>query len=370
MKEVIMGILSEPITIGTMKVKNRFVRSATQDYYGAPDGSITDRQLELYRVLAENSLGLIITAHAYVQHPLGKASLNQNAIYDDRFIAGYSRLADVVHAGGAKLVLQVSHAGRQVSPDFEHIPVAPSAVPDSSSNVAAREMSETEIFSLIDAYAAAMARAKTAGCDGVQLHIAHGYMLASFISPYTNRRTDQWGGSIENRCRILGEIMARGRKAVGADYPVLVKLNSTDGQTGDGYLSLENVVYAAKALESWGVNAIEVSGGIRENRGVMSRPGVVKPEQEAYFAAAAKEIKAAVNIPVILVGGLRSLAVMEKVVAGGTADMVALSRPLVKEPDLVTRLLGGQAKAACVSCNACFNTGGLRCRLGEKDSGR
>jgi len=361
-----MNILSKPISLGKLEVKNRFVRSATQDFYGAPDGSVTDRQLELYRLLADNNLGLIITAHAYVQYPLGKASINQNAIYDDKFIPGYRRLTDTVHAGGAKLVLQISHAGRQVTPDFEHVPVAPSAVPDSSSNVVAREMSEDEIFSLIDAYAAAMGRAKAAGCDGVQLHIAHGYMLSSFISPYTNRRTDKWGGSLENRNRILGEIMARGHRIVGKDYPVLVKLNSTDGPTGEGYLSLSDVVYTAKALENWGVNAIEVSGGIRENRGVMSRAGVLKPEQEAYFAAAAQSIKAAVNIPVILVGGLRSLSVMENVVASGVADMVALSRPLVKEPDLVTRLLSGQAKAACVSCNACFNPAGLRCWLPEK----
>lgn len=361
-----MSILSKPIMLGTLQVKNRFVRSATQDFYGGADGSVSDRQVELYRELAENNIGLIISAHSYVQHPLGKASINQNAIYDDRFVPGFRRLVDTAHASGAKFVLQVSHAGRQVTPDFEHTPVAPSAVPDSSSKVVAREMSEEEIFSLIDAYAAAMGRAKAAGCDGVQLHIAHGYMLSSFISPYTNRRTDDWGGNADNRIRILREIMARGRKLVGEDYPVLVKLNSTDGPTGEGYLSLEDVVYTAKALENWGVNAIEVSGGIRENRGVMSRPGVMKPEQEAYFAAAAKAVKAAVSIPVILVGGLRSLAVMEDVVAGGTADMVALSRPLVKEPDLVTRLLNGQAKAACVSCNACFNPAGLRCWLPEK----
>lgn len=110
-----MSILSEPILLGKLKVKNRFVRSATQDFYGDPDGSISDRQLELYRLLAENNLGLIISAHAYVQHPLGKASVNQNAIYDDRFIAGYRRLTQTVHSGGAKLVLQISHAGRQVT---------------------------------------------------------------------------------------------------------------------------------------------------------------------------------------------------------------------------------------------------------------
>lgn len=363
-----MSKLFEPVTIGGLKLRNRFVRSATQDFLGEPDGTVSGREVELYRALAAGGVGLIITAHAYVQHPLGRASVKQNAIYDDRFVDGYRRLAAAVHAEGTALVLQVSHAGRQTPPDWpeELTPVAPSAVADSSSGRTPRALTEEEIWSLVDAYAAAMGRAKAAGCDGVQLHIAHGYLLSSFISPYTNRRTDMWGGSLENRCRILREIMTRGRQAVGKDYPVLVKLNSTDGLAGDGCLSLADVVAVAENLARWGVDAIEVSGGIREAKGVMSRPAVAKPADEAYFAEAARAVKAAAGVPVILVGGLRSLSVMEEVVASGTADLVALSRPFVREPDLVNRLRNGQEKAGCVSCNACFNPSGLRCWLPEK----
>lgn len=358
-----MSVLFQPVKIGPMEVKNRFVRSATQDYMGNEDGSISQQEVDLYRTLAQNDVGLIITAHAYVAHPLGRASIRQNAIYDDRFIPGYRTLAETVHAYGAKLVLQISHAGRQTPPDFPAglVPVAPSAVTDGSTGVTPREITEEEIWQLIDDFAAAMVRAKTAGCDGVQLHIAHGYALSQFISPYTNRRQDGWGGSIENRTRILREIVTRGRRLVGREYPVLVKLNSTDGSDGPGYLSLDDVVYTAKLLADLGVDAIEVSGGIREARGVMSRPAVMKPEQEAYFAAAAQAIKAAVNIPVILVGGLRSREVAESVITREIADMVAMSRPFVKEPDLVVRLKNGQEKAACVSCNACFTPEGLRC---------
>jgi 2,4-dienoyl-CoA reductase-like NADH-dependent reductase (Old Yellow Enzyme family) len=214
---------------------------------------------------------------------------------------------------------------------------------------------------IIDAYAAAMGRAKAAGCDGVQIHVAHGYLLSSFISPYTNRRSDGWGGSVEARCRILREIIARGRRLAGSDYPVLVKLNSTDGFSGEGYLSPDDAVYTAKALAGWSVDAIEVSGGIREAGGVMSKVGIAKPEQEAYFAEACRAVKAAVDIPVILVGGLRSLSTLEAVLDDGVADMVALCRPLVKEPDLITRFKNGQQKASCVSCNKCFNPSGLRC---------
>lgn len=358
-----MSILFQPTTIGTLRLRNRFVRSATQDYLGHPDGAISEPEIELYRDLAVGGIGLIVTGHAYVQHPLGRASVNQNGIFDDRFIAGYRRLADVVHAEGAALVLQISHAGRQTPQDWpdDLVPVAPSAIPDRSTGRTPRALLEEEIWSLVDAYAAAMGRAKAAGCDGVQLHAAHGYLLSAFLSPYTNRRTDAWGDSVMNRCRILREILVRGRRLVGDQYPVLVKLNTTDGVEGDGTLTLAEVVAIARLLVEWGVDAIEVSGGHREFREVMSRTRIRTPADEAYFALAARAVKAAVDAPVLLVGGLRSRAVMEAVVTGGTADLVALCRPLIREPDLVRRFAAGQEEATCDSCNACFNPAGLRC---------
>lgn len=363
-----MRMLFEPTRIGPLTLRNRFVRSATHDYLGHPDGSISEPQVELYRALAAGGVGLIVSGHAYVAHPLGRASVNQNGLDDDRFVAGYRRLAETVHAGGAALVLQISHAGRQGAPDWPagQTPVAPSAVPESETGPLPRPLAEAEIWALVDAFAAAMGRARAAGCDGVQLHVAHGYLLAAFLSPYTNRRTDRWGGSLENRCRILREILLRGRRLTGDDFPVLVKLNTTDGSSGDGFLTQADAVAAARALADWGVDAIEVSGGHRGARSVMSRPGVLRPDQEAYFAEAARAIKAAVEVPVILVGGLRSLTVMEEVVARGTADLVALSRPFILEPDLVNRLRDGQAVAACVSCNACFNPEGLACRRPDR----
>lgn len=171
-----MGALFPPVTVGGLRLKNRFVRSATHDYLGRPDGSISVQQMELYRELAVGGVGLVITGHAYVQHPLGRASVNQNAIYDDRFIEGYRRLADAMHAEGAALVLQISHAGRQTPQDWpdDQTPVAPSAVREGQTGRTPRALTEEEIWSLIEAYVAAMVRAKAAGCDGVQLHIATG----------------------------------------------------------------------------------------------------------------------------------------------------------------------------------------------------
>lgn len=224
-----------------------------------------------------------------------------------------------------------------------------------------REMSEEDILKLINDFAAAMLRAKAAGCDGVQLHIAHGYALSQFLSPYTNRRTDKWGGTIENRTRIIKEIIISGKKLVGTDYPILVKLNSTDGFSEPGYLTLADVLYTAKLFEQLGVVAIEVSGGIKEAKSAMSKPGILSPEQEAYFAPAAREIKKAVSIPIILVGGLRSKLIMEQIISSQTADLIAICRPLIKEPDLVKKIYNGQSVASCVSCNACLNPRGLKC---------
>ncbi|MEN6565711.1 MAG: NADH:flavin oxidoreductase [Veillonellales bacterium] len=358
-----MSVLFEPISIGSMVVKNRFVRSATQDTLGNEDGSISEKEILLYRRLAENDVGLIITAHSYVQHPLGRGSIRQNGIFNDSLIEGYQRLAAAVHPYGSKLVLQISHAGRQTAVDLPagEQAIAPSAVTDNSTGITPRAMTSDEISQLIHAFVEAMVRAKRSGCDGVQLHIAHGYCLSQFLSPYTNRRTDEWGGCVKNRTRILKEIILQGKQLIGDDYPVLVKLNSTDGYSGAGYLCLQDVLYTARLLESLGVSAIEVSGGIRESKKVMSQPNIRQPEQEAYFAPAAKKIKAVVNIPVILVGGIRSLSVMEDLITRQTTDLISLSRPFVKEPDLVNRLRHSQTKAACVSCNACFSPNGLQC---------
>ncbi len=361
-----MSILFEPVTIGatgSMVVKNRFVRSATHDFMGNEDGSLSDREFDLYRTLAAHEVGLIITGHAYVQHPTGRVRVCQNAIYDDCFIDGYRKLSGIVHEYGSKLVIQLSHAGRQVYFKSKEATgaMAPSAVTDRRSGITPREMTEEEILLWIEGFAAAMARAKAAGCDGVQLHVAHGYGLSQFVSPYTNRRRDRWGGSLENRTRILQQIMIRGRQLVGSDYPVLVKLNTTDGFDRPGCLTLEDAVATAKMLENHGVDAIEVSGGIAEAGNLMFLKNIASQDQEAYFAGAARAVKAAVSVPVILVGGMRSLSVMEDIVTSDTADMVALCRPFIQEPDLITRFRNGQPRAVCRSCNSCFNARGIQC---------
>lgn len=361
-----MSKLFDPIQINSLSIRNRFVRSATHDRMAEPDGRISEDELKLYEDLAAGGVGLIITAHSYVSHPLGRASIPQNAIFDEKFVEGYKQLVEVVHKHGAKLVIQLAHAGRQTLPDLieGQMPVAPSDMFDEKGQQVARSLSYDEIQRLLEDYETAALRAKRAGADGVQIHMAHGYLLAQFLSPFTNKRDDEYGGSTERRAALLAEASYRVKAAVGKQFPVLAKLNTTDGISAPVQLTLNDVVYAAGILAEHGIDAIETSGGtIRETRNVMSKPGITAPEQEACFADAASAVKAAVKIPVILVGCLRSASVMDSILDKGIADMVSLSRPFVREPDLVNKIAAGQHKATCISCNACFNPQKLECRL-------
>ncbi len=360
-----MSKLFESYQIGPVSYRNRFVRSATQDWLCGTDGLISAAQLELYKKLAAGGVGLIITGHSYVSHPLGRSAMRQNGIFDEKFVDGYKRLVETVHQQGSKIFLQLNHAGRQTIPDNTEgqMPVAPSDRFDEKGQQMARALTLGEIEQLKEDFEAAALRAKRAGFDGVQVHVAHGYLLAQFLSPFTNSRQDAYGGSMEQRTALPAEIAYRVKAAVGRQFPVYAKLNTTDGVSGPIQLSMEEAIYAAQMLEAHGVSAIETSGGtVKESRIVMAKPAILKSEQEAYFAPAAKQIRTAVKIPLLLVGGLRSVSVMESLIEEGTADMVSLSRPFVREPALVNHLAAGQAKVTCVSCNACFNPEGLMCR--------
>ena len=367
-----MKNLFSPCVIGKMALKNRIVRSATEDWLGTPDGRITTEKMALYERLAAGGVGVIITGHAYVAHPHGRAAQKQNGIWDDKYVEGWQELARIAHAHDTRLVLQLAHAGRQTSPEIieGEMPVAPSDLYDDAGAQTAQALSEAELQQLAQAYAAAARRAKEAGCDGVQLHMAHGYLLAQFLSPYTNRREDVYGGSWENRARFPLEVVSSVRLAVGPNFPLWIKLNSTDGlpETMQPQLSQTEVVQYAKKFADASVDAIELSGGtIKENRLVMAKPGIRTPKDEAYFLAAAEAVKAAVEVPVILVGGMRSRAVMQEALNEGKADLVSMSRAFICEPDLVKRLAAGQEKASCVSCNGCFNPRGIRCVLPDKN---
>ncbi len=356
-----LSVLLTPIALGPLTLENRFVRSATQDYMATDDGEVTDRQVGLFQSLAEGEVGLIITGHAYV-HPLGKAGPSQIAIFDDRFVAGLSRITEAVHArSSSRIFAQLAHAGRQTKKKYiGGTPVSPSAVPDPVSKTVPREMTAGEIEGLIGDFVRAGLRAWKAGFDGVQLHAAHGYLLSSFLSPHTNRRTDAWGGSLLNRIRVTVEILRGIKAGAGSGFPVMAKLNSTDFMA-DG-LTLEDAVAAARILEAEGLDGIEVSGGMAESGKGSVWTGLRAEPDEGYFVPNAAAVKKAVRIPVAGLGGIRTLAAAERFVAEGLADLVSMSRPFIRDPFLVRKFREGIVdRSDCISCNKCFNLRGIRC---------
>jgi len=356
------SILFSPIKISKLSIPNRFVRSATHAYMADKDGFVTDRQIRLLEELAVGETGLIMTGHTYV-NPTGIAGIFQTGIHSDKYIEGLSRLAEAVHRYPSRIFLQLSHAGRQTKERYcGCIPLAPSAVYEPVFKVMPREMTENEIEGVIDDFIQGARRAKEACMDGVQLHIAHGYLLSSFISPYTNRRNDEWGGTAEKRARIVLRILEGIKELLGTDYPVIVKLNSTDLLPKG--LTIEESIEIAVLLEKNGIDGIEVSGGMNEAGKASVWEGPFTEEEEGYFVDNAALIKAAVRVPVFGLGGLRTFALMEKAVEEGRADLISMSRPFIREPYLVKKFrLGEIKKSKCISCNKCFNLRGIRCAV-------
>ena len=360
-----MSILFSPFRIGSLDLPNRVARSATGEGMCEPDGRATPLLADFYRTLARGGTGLIFTGHSFVRAD-GKASDGMMGVHTDAMVPGLRAIVEAVHGTDAKVVCQLNHAGRQTAPDRigGKTPVAPSAVTDRASGLTPRALAPDEIEPLIDAYVAAARRCREAGFDGVQLHCAHGYLMSEFLSPYTNRREDQWGGSVENRARFPLEVLRRIRAEQGADYPVLVKLNAEDFI--EGGLSLDQSCRIAALMEAGGIDAIEISAGMAETVDRIMHKGIDTEAKEAYFLPYAREFRKHVGVPLICVAGLRSLGVMESVIESGAADLVSLCRPLIREPDLPSKLRDGTAtRARCISCGKCTRgpDGRLGCAL-------
>ncbi len=350
------SILFEPTKIKNMDLRNRFVRSAT--YEGcADDGYVTDKQLNLYATLSEGGVGLIITGITCV-HDSGKFSKFQNSITGDEFIDGFKRLTSVAHQRGAKIAVQLFHAGREARfPKLsDGVPIAPSFLEaDPYFKGRYRAMTEDEIWEVVCAFGDGAERAREAGFDGVQIHGAHAYLLSQFLSPHTNRRDDQWGGNLENRLRLHHEIYQNIRRKVGEDFPVLIKIGVQDGFPG-GLESAEGIV-AAQCLAEFGFDALEISQGLRGSsfEETEFKTKINNVDREAYYRLWCAEIKKKVDIPVMLVGGLRTFELMEEIVQNKEADFISLSRPLIREPGIINDWgRGNYDRAKCISCNKCL----------------
>jgi len=283
-------------------------------------------------------------------------------------------ITTAVHENGGKITMQLAHAGIFAAAELTGIPpLAPSNL-EGFFESAHKEMTATDIQEMITAFAAGAKRAQKAGFDGVQIHAAHGYLLSQFLSPYFNRRQDEYGGSIQNRSRALLEVVRAVRSTVGNGYPVLVKMNCQDFH--DNGLSLEDSVQTGIMLAKQGIDAIELSGGNRlSGKLVPARVGIKSHDREAYFQKEAAAFKKDINVPLILVGGNRSFDLAERNVAEGHADYISMSRPLIREPDLINRWKSGDlSKAACTSDSLCFqparNGEGIYCVTEERQKSR
>jgi len=356
-------------TINGMTLANRFIRSATWEGMATEGGRVTPRLVDTMVALANGGVGLIISGHAYVAKN-GQASPWQLGIYDDSLIDGLKTMTDAVHAAGGRIVAQLAHAGHfALEKAIDTAPVVVSNF-DGLSQTPRTELSLADIQDLKKTYVDAARRARTAGFDGIQLHSAHGYLFSQFLSPWFNRRSDEYGGTLDNRVRIHVDTIRAIRKTVGSDYPMLVKMNCEDFSE-DGLTVAESIA-AAGQMAAAGLDAIELSGGLLTSGKLSpSRPNINQSEKEAYFKDAARAFKRSLDVPLILVGGIRSIEVAEKLKDAGTADYFSMSRPLIREPGLIKRWQSGdRTRAHCLSDNLCFRPGmtgdGIYCVTEER----
>jgi 2,4-dienoyl-CoA reductase-like NADH-dependent reductase (Old Yellow Enzyme family) len=343
-----------------LKLKNRFFKAAVWENMAAEDGHMTDRLLSVYEDAARGGASTILTGYAHVTKE-EQPNPHMLGIYDDSFIPEYRKLTQLVHAHAANLILQMVYGGSMSSmkPPSARI-FGPSAVQNELSGITPVEMTKKDIAELVHAFADAAGRAKKAGFDGVELHGAHGYLLSQFLCPHYNRRTDEYGGSIENRTRMIAEIVEAIRRETGEAFPILIKINSEDFME-DGLTSRESIA-AVQILQAKGLDAVEVSGGILSGPNVLKnnlsslRP-VSSKEKESFFKEHAAKLAVAVSIPVILTGGNRHCDVMEKLLHTTGISYFGLARPLISEPDLIGRWEKDPLiSPRCVSCNQCYRT--------------
>ncbi|MCF8469596.1 MAG: NADH:flavin oxidoreductase/NADH oxidase family protein [Parvibaculum sp.] len=352
--------ISSPLTLPCgATLKNRLVKSAMTEGLGDPLNRATDGHVRLYRRWAEGGAGVLLTGNVqvdrrYMERPGNIAIEGEQS---SEAIAALRALAAAGTVNDTHLWMQLSHAGRQTPALVNKEPVAPSARPLDMPGAQfgkPRAMTGAEIEDVIRRFAHAATIARDTGFTGIQLHGAHGYLISEFLSPDVNERTDEWGGSLENRARFLLEIVRAVRRAVGTDFPVAVKLNSADFQRGG--FSHEDSIKVARWLDAEALDLLEISGGTYEQPRLVGLDDMtLHPEKaetrkestiarEAYFLEYARDIRAAVTLPLMVTGGFRSVHGMNAALNSGTMDLVGLARPLCVEPAIPAKLLSGAAQ--------------------------
>jgi 2,4-dienoyl-CoA reductase (NADPH2) len=370
--------LLAPGRIGTMALRNRIVHAPMSLGLGAGDGTCGDRFIAYYAERAKGGAGLINIGTVSVGYPEGSVDAKQIAASDDTFLPSLTALADAIHAHGAKIVLQLNHNGPQAGLDRAlGRPLAVPSLPEirrgdlgdyflaeelaalAAGNPVAGDiryqvLDETGIRRVVDMFAAAALRAKRAGIDAVEIHGGHGYLLAAFLSPVTNRRTDGYGGPVENRARFLVEVIRAVRAAVGPDFPVWCKIDSTEFEL-DGGISIEDAKITARMAEAAGADAISVSAYSDVSKAI-THSGSHTPQQPELLVPYARAIKAVVGVPVITAGRIEAAAA-DRHIADGAFDFVAFGRKLLADPDLPRKLSEGVPEQVrpCIYCYSCIS---------------
>ena len=385
------SVLFKPLTIGKLVIPGRVIKAATSETRADKDGFATQSHIDFYTPIAKGETPLIITGNIYVSMD-GKSTPLQMGIENDTKIPALARLVDAVHAHDVKIFAQLSHSGREVVPAFAGLPEAVSAsdVTDLSTGTRPRALTIPEIERTVERWGEAAARCKKAGFDGIQIHAGHGYLINQFLTPYTNRRTDKYGGSLENRVRFLREILAAMRARVGPDYPIIMKLNGSDYLPLRAGLKTPDLVEIALIMERDGLDGVEVSVGHYESgfpvvRGTFMRClrnmaqgsarflptlrrvmfavfwpiaafacNLIWRPYEGYNLRYARHFKKALTIPVLCVGGFLTRPEMESAIEKGLCDAVSIGRGFIANPFLYRQMRDGESGPRCVDCNACI----------------
>lgn len=329
--------LLEPVKVGTMSLRNRIVMAPMETRLSRPDGSVTQKMIDYYAERAKGGVGAVIVQNTHVDDKVSKSSLSASGVFSDHLIAGLSELAEAIKANGAVALLQIGHGGRQCAPGATgRQPVAPSPIPCKVVGVMPREITLSEIEEVQNAFAEAARRAKQAGFDGVEIHGAHGYLINEFLSPYTNKRTDKYGGSLENRAIFALEIVEKIRDKVGDEFTVGYRMSADEYVSGG--LTLKETSRFARMLEKASIDYVHVSAAIYETIPHMVPPLYLGPANLVHLA---EGIKKAVSIPVITVGN-HDVETAEEALLEGKADLVALGRSLIADPKLPNKLASGR----------------------------
>lgn len=303
-----------PVSFRNITIPGKFVRSATEFFCATPEGHVADKEFKAYEELAKQPFGLIISGHTCVS-PEGRSNQGQNAVWDDKFIEDQSCLADTVHRGGGKILLQIGHGGMKAERSNNGLPVY---TPDNMSLIQIRET--------VGAFTAAARRAQKAGFDGIQLHAAHMYLLSQFFYPQYNHRTDAYGGPCANRFRIIREITEAVKTACGDRFPVFIKINGDNISDREQYFN--DICEAANICDASGIEGLELSGYESIKQGIPEAP---------YFFENAKRIICHTDLPLMLVGGIRKISEVDEILASGIKT-VSFCRPVMQRNDFLESL--------------------------------